>query len=390
MALPFLSRAFAAAALLPLAALAAQPPTGATPMVERLAPDVHAAIRAGADGPAVVAHRGASALRPEHTISAYGKAIEDGADFIEPDLVMTQDGVLVARHENEIGGTTDVAAHPGFASRKVRRSLDGHAVEGWFTEDFTLAELRTLRARERLPAMRGTAFDGQSAIPTLVEILDFAAKAAKDDGRKVGVVVEIKHSTHHHARGLDPEAALLEVLRTYPHARKVPFGVQSFEVGNLRRLRGMLDAAGLRNVFLVQLVAAPSDSPFDRASAGEALRYGDMLTPAGLAEIARYADVLAPPVRMVLPVDADGAIAAPTPLVAAAHGAGLAVHPWTLRPENQFLPKALRCGDDANARCDAGARREAQLLANAGVDAMFADDPGLTRDALRNRKRDAP
>lgn len=373
-----------AATLLPGAA----PASTAVPALpaaaeSRLLPEVATAIRATDSGPAVIAHRGASALRPEHTLAAYLKAIDDGADFIEPDLVMTRDGVLVARHENTIGDTTNVAAHPEFASRRVTRALDGQVVTDWFVEDFTLEELRRLRARERLPELRGTAYDGQFAIPTLVEILDAAADAERRTGRRVGIVPELKHSSHHHAQGLDPEAELLRVVQSHPHARAVPFGVQSFEVGNLQRLRGLLDAAGLRNVFLVQLVGAPDAQPHDHALAGDTTRYRDLLTADGLAGVARYADVLAPPVRLVLPVDADGALTSPTSLVADAHAAGLAVHAWTLRPENRFLPKALRCGDDDTARCDAGAREEARRLAGAGVDAVFADDPGMVRGVVR-------
>ncbi|WP_082672670.1 glycerophosphodiester phosphodiesterase family protein [Luteimonas abyssi] len=350
-----------------------------------LAPDVHAAIRATDGRPAVIAHRGASALRPEHTLAAYAKAIEDGADFIEPDLVMTRDGVLVARHENEIGETTDVAGHPAFAGRRTVREVDGQSVDGWFVEDFTLAELRTLRARERLPALRGTAHDGREGVPTFAEIVDAVAQASAAAGRTIGIVPELKHSTHFHGRGLDPEAALMAALQAHDYTRTAPVGVQSFEVGNLRRLRTLLDAAGLRNVFLVQLVGAPEASPFDLEQAGAPVSYLRMVSTAeGLADIAAYADVLAPHLRAVLPLDEDGALGAPTPLVPAAHAAGLAVHVWTLRPENPFLPPALRCGAQ-DARCDEGAGTEARAFAEAGVDALFGDDPGQLRRALDAR-----
>ncbi|KLI99479.1 glycerophosphodiester phosphodiesterase [Luteimonas sp. FCS-9] len=340
------------------------------------------AIRAAARGPAVIAHRGASALLPEHTLAAYERAIADGADFVEPDLVMTRDGVLVARHENEIGDTTDVAAHPAFADRRRVRDVDGAQVEGWFVEDFTLAELRTLRARERLPQLRGTAHDGRYPVPTFDEIVKAVAAASARTGRTIGIVPELKHSSHFHALGLDPETALLAALQRHDYARRAPMGIQSFEVGNLRRLRGMLDAAGLRNVFLAQLIGDPGQSPSDLARAGAPVPYLQMLGPDGLARIAEYADVLAPHLRYVLPVDDAGALAAPTPLVAAAHAAGLAVHVWTLRPEDPFLPPALRCGGEG-PRCEAGARAEARAFAEAGVDALFGDDPGLLREALR-------
>ncbi|HRN62814.1 MAG TPA: glycerophosphodiester phosphodiesterase family protein [Luteimonas sp.] len=335
------------------------------------------AIRADARGPRIIAHRGASALRPEHTLAAYAQAIADGADFVEPDLVMTRDGVLVARHENEIGSTTDVARHPEFAGRKRRQPVDGVEIEGWFVEDFSLDELRRLRAVERLPELRGNAEDGRHAVSTLDEIVEHVERLAREAGRDIGLVPEIKHSSHFHALGLDPEAALVERLRHHAYTRRVPVGVQSFEIGNLLRLRGLLDDASLGNVFLVQLIGAQEQSPYDRVLAGEPLPYLRMVSsPAALVEIAGYADVLAPQLRYVLPLDADGALAPPTPLVQAAHAAGLAVYVWTLRPENHFLPPALRCEGDARTRCLVGALAEARAFADAGVDAVFTDDPG--------------
>lgn len=326
--------------------------------------------------PLVIAHRGASALLPEHTLAAYRRAIADGADFIEPDLVMTRDGVLVARHDNALADTTDVAMHEAFAARRTRRTIDGEAFDDWFVEDFTLAELRRLRARERLPALRGTAEDGRHGVPTFDEIVALAERESRARGRRVGLIPEIKHSSHHHARGLDPEQALLDAIARHAFLREAPLGVQSFEVGNLRRLAPQV--ARWPNVFLVQLVGAPVDVPADRALAGDfASSYASMLTHDGLAAIATYAKVLAPPTRMVVPLDADGALAKPTVLVAAAHAAGLAVHAWTLRPENRFLPPALRCAGGDATRCESGAIAEARALAAAGVDAVFADDPGL-------------
>jgi len=361
-------------------------PAMANEVSPRLSQDVHDAVRASARGPVVIAHRGASAWLPEHTLEAYARAIADGADFIEPDLVMTRDGVLVARHENEIGETTDVAQHPEFAHRKTRRTVDGLPVEGWFVEDFSIDELLTLRARERLPELRGTRHDGLYRVPMFDEIVQLVAEASRREGRAIGLVPEIKHSSHFHARRLDPEQALLGALRVHEYTRHAPVGVQSFEVANLRRLRGMLDAAGMRNVFLVQLLGAPETSPYDVLLAGQVRPYREMLTPQGLAEIAGYADVIAPPQRAVLPLDGSGALAAPTPLVAAAHAAGLAVHAWTLRPENRFLPPALRCEGGEAVRCEPGALAEAAALAAAGVDAVFADDPGLVLRALRVAK----
>ncbi len=331
--------------------------------------------------PVVIAHRGASALRPEHTLEAYAKGIADGADFIEPDLVMTADGVLIARHENAIGGTTDVASHAAFAGRRTTRMIDGEAVTDWFSEDFTLAEIRQLRARERLPQLRGTAHDGRHAVPTLVEIVALVERESRARRRAIGLIPEIKHSSHFHARGLDPEQALARVIDAGAGAQRMPFGIQSFEVANLKRLHARL--AAYRNVFLVQLIGRPETVPVDRALAGERTHdYASMLTPAGLRAIATYARAIAPSTRAVLPIDADGRPGAPTRLVGDAHAAGLEVHVWTLRPENCFLPPGLRCGNDPDARCEAGAIAEAQAFAEAGVDGVFADDPALARRAF--------
>lgn len=362
-------------AWLPALCLAAMSIAHAADGQGRLDPAVHAAIRAGEGGPVVIAHRGASALLPEHTLAAYARAIEDGADFIEPDLVMTRDGVLVSRHESALGDTTDVASRAEFADRRTERSVDGMVAQGWFVEDFDLDELRELRTVERLPELRSTDHDGRYQVPTLEEIITLAAEASERHGRVIGIVPEIKHSSHFHARGLDPEAALMQVLAHHKYARRAPFGVQSFEVGNLKRLRALLDGTGLRNVFLVQLLGAPDASPQDLVEAGTPVPYLHMLTPDGLAGIAAYADVLAPHLRYVLPVTEEGALAEPTPLVPAAHAAGLAVHVWTLRPENHFLPPALRCEGGPETRCPAGARAEAEAFAAAGVDGLFTDDP---------------
>ena len=339
--------------------------------------------------PLVIGHRGASALRPEHTLAAYEKAIDDGADFIEPDLVMTRDGVLVARHENAIGDTTDVATHPEFAARRTTRTIDGETRTDWFVEDFSLAELATLRARERLPALRSTAFDGRYGVPTFDEIVALAERRSTGRARPIGLIPEIKHSSHQHARGLDPEQALLDAIERHAYLRHAPLGVQSFEVSNLRRLHALLETR--HNVFLVQLVGAPQEVPADRRLAGASTHtYASMLTRAGLAIVAEYAQVIAPPTRMVVPLDARGGLAAPSPLVEAAHHAGLKVHVWTLRPENRFLPPALRCGDDDAARCESGAIAEARALAAAGVDAVFADDPGLARRAFSASAKATP
>ncbi len=283
------------------------------------------------DKPLVIGHRGASALRPEHTLASYAKAIEDGADFIEPDLVSTKDGALVSRHENEIGGTTDGAAHSEFASRRTTKTIDGHAIEGWFTEDFTLAELKTLRARERLPELRGTAFDGQFQIVTLDEIIDFAAAQAAARGRMIGIIPEIKHPTYFQQRGLAMEARVLATLQAHAYTRNAPVVIQSFEVANLKQLQTLLGDAH-PNIQLLQLTSAPDEQPGDVLAAGGTLTYAQMLTPAGLKDIARYAQILGPSIRSIIPLDARQRLGTPTTLVRDAHAAGRKVEPYTSRP----------------------------------------------------------
>ncbi|PZQ60151.1 MAG: glycerophosphodiester phosphodiesterase [Sphingomonas taxi] len=332
--------------------------------------------------PLVFAHRGASALRPEHTLGAYARAIADGADFIEPDLVPTKDGVLVARHENNIAETTDVAAHGAFANRRATRTIDGETQTGWFTEDFTFAELKTLRAKERLGAVRpeSRSYDGQFQIVSFEEIVDFTAAEAAARGRTIGLVPELKHSTYFRGVGLPVEDRFLALLAAHDYTRRAPVQVQSFEVANLRYLRTRLPRTG--NVRLVQLLGAPDQRPADVAAAGDALTYGAMASPAGLREMARYADVVAPNTRALIPLGPDGRLAAPTTLVADAHAAGLQVCPWTFRPENRFLAADFRSDAGADARHDAGSIAEMRRYIALGVDALFTDDPALGRAAV--------
>ncbi|KAG0774497.1 hypothetical protein G6F22_014009 [Rhizopus arrhizus] len=232
----------------------------------------------------VYGHRGASALLPEHTLAAYAQAIADGADYIEPDLVMTRDGVMVARHENEISGTTDVASHPEFASRRTSKVIDGQKVEGWFTEDFTLAELKTLYARERLPELRSTAYDGQFRIASLDEILAFLVQQAGRANRGIGLVPEIKHPTYFQSIGLPMEDKLLAALRGNAYTNVGPVTIQSFETANLRYLRGKIPRDS--NIRLLQLLWKGDTQPADIAKAGGTLTYAQMMTPAGLKDIA--------------------------------------------------------------------------------------------------------
>ncbi|HEU4451398.1 MAG TPA: glycerophosphodiester phosphodiesterase [Longimicrobium sp.] len=326
--------------------------------------------------PIVIAHRGASGYRPEHTLASYQLAIEMGADFVEPDLVSTADGVLVCRHENEIGGTTDVAAHPGFAARRRTKTIDGVTGEGWFAEDFTLAELKTLRARERLPQLRpgNTGFDGRYEIPTLDEVIELVQRESKARGRTIGIYPETKHPSYFQGIGLALEEPLLAALeRAGWTERDAPVFIQSFETENLRMLRGM---TGVR---LIQLMEA-TGQPFDFTRRGDARTYVDLATPVGLAEIATCADGIGPNKSLVIPREADGRLAAPGPLVADAHAAGLLVHPWTFRRENVFLPTDLQAGDPADPefpRLPGGLEAELTAFYAAGVDGVFADFPDV-------------
>lgn len=342
-----------------------------------------ASAQAGPPRPAVYAHRGASALRPEHTLAAYAKAIADGADFIEPDLVSTRDGVLVARHEPDIHETTDVAARSEFASRRRTVRFDGRTVTGWFTVDFTLAELKTLRCRERLPTVRpqSAAYDGQFQVVTFEEVIDFAAAESSARGRVIGLVPELKSSTWHAAEGHPIDARFAEVIAAHGHTRTAPLHVQSFEVGNLKRLRATIGRPA--NVKLVQLVGAPKEAPVDAPG----VTYGAMTEPAGLRAIAAYADVVAPPLRSVIPVDAAGRLAAPSPLTQGALAAGLGVVAWTFRPENRFLPKDLQGPGGENARNEAGSIAEMRRFLDAGVTGFFTDDPALGRAAVDGWRR---
>jgi len=332
--------------------------------------------------PLVIAHRGASARMPEHTLAAYRRAIEDGADFIEPDLVMTRDGVLVARHENEIGGTTDVALHPQFADRKRTQRIDGADVTGWFTEDFSLAELKTLRAREPLPALRGVWYDRQFAVPTLHEVMVLLDDLVRESGRPVGLIPEIKHPTHFAGIGLPMEQALVDALATHEIARRVPVVVQSFEPASLRTL-ARIGAGPLPALELLQLIGDPRTRPADVEAAGGDTRYRDLLTPDGLRGITQYARWLGPHKSQVGEIGRGGRFE-PTTLVADAHAAGLKVMPYTFRPENPYLPRSLRSGA-ANARNEAGARAEMRLFLETGIDGLFADDPALARQAVDAR-----
>ncbi len=330
----------------------------------------------------VIGHRGASALRPEHTLAAYAKAIEDGADWIEPDLVSTSDGVLVARHENEISGTTDIAAHPEFVSRKTTKEIDGERVTGWFTEDFTLAELKTLRARERLPELRSTAYDGQFEIATFDEIIALAAAASVEHRRSIGLAPEIKHPTHFATLGLAMEDRVLATLAAHPHTRSASVMVQSFEIANLRALRA--DIGRDTNIKLLQLLGRRNERPYDTIAVGAPIDYGRMMGADGLREIATYADAVGVAYRDLDPnVGSDGSRR--SRLVDEAKAAGLQVVAYTFRPENHFLGGDYRDDSGDAARHEAGSVRQIRDYVALGLDAFFTDDPALGRRAMDER-----
>lgn len=321
--------------------------------------------------PIVIGHRGASGYRPEHTLAAYSLAIDQCADFIEPDLVSTNDGVLVARHENEISGTTDVATHPEFAARQATKVIDGVTVTGWFTEDFTLAELKTLRAKERLPLVRpqNTAYDGQFQVPTLQEVIDLARSRRTCDGRVVGLYPETKHPSYFDSLGLSLEEPLVRTLHAAGyHGPRAAVYIQSFEVSNLQALNRMTQLP------LAQLLDC-AGKPWDFTAQGDPRTYAQLATPAGLDFIRTYADGIGACKNVLIPRDASNNLSTPTPVIADAHARGLLVHAWTFRRENQFLPASYRSGPDPNAPGDLAG--EITVFLQAGMDGFFTDNPDV-------------
>ncbi len=340
--------------------------------------------------PVVIGHRGACGYVPEHTLTSYFIAMQDGVDYVEPDLVMTKDGVLVARHENEIGGTTDVAQHPEFADRRTTKTIDGIVHTGWFTEDFTLGELKALRARERIPEIRhdNTRFDGQFEVPTFDEILalvDGVQKQRETNARqlglpspkRIGVYPETKHPTYFQGLGLPMEELLVRTLHQHGYKGRDGLAIiQCFEVGNLKEMRRMTELP------IIQLME-DEGGPYDFLAKGVGLTYRDMITPAGLAEVATYATGIGPHKLQVIPRAADDTLAKPTSLIEDAHAAGLKVHAYTFRAENQFLPKNFRSGLEAHRLGDL--QGELKIHLEAGLDGFFTDhaDFGVrARDAF--------
>ena len=358
-------RQFLSSAVTAAAAAALIPALGDTPA---RAADAGTAQGPSHRGPLVIGHRGASGYRPEHTLASYDLAARMGADFIEPDLVSTRDHVLVARHENDISGTTDVSTRPEFADRRQTRVVDGVSLTGWFTEDFSLAELKTLRAIERLPQLRqhNTLYNGLFTVPTLEEVLALRERLSLELGRDIGVYPETKHPTYFRKIGLPLEEPLVAALRRHNLDRgDAPVFVQSFELANLRRLSNQLQLRAPL-VFLASATGTPWADPRP---------YADYLSPAGLKELSTIVSGIGPDKNLVIPRRADGSLDAPSSLVADAHAAGLLVHPYTFRAENQFLPTDLRVGTDPAAY--GRAIDEHQAFLRAGVDGGFTDQPDI-------------
>ncbi|MFJ6087539.1 glycerophosphodiester phosphodiesterase [Streptomyces sp. NPDC092369] len=325
--------------------------------------------------PTIIGHRGTSGYRPEHTFGSYDLALDMGADIVEAgDLVLTKDGHLVCRHEPEIGGTTDVADHPEFASRKTTKSLDGVPTTGWFTEDFTLAELKTLRAIERIPANRphNTLYNGRWEIPTFEEVLRWQDEQTRKRGKQVFIYPEMKHPTYFRKRGFEIEKLLAKTLRKHGKDRRnSPVLIQSFEPTSIQKISKLVDNN------LAVLLSGTGTRPFDFIDQGDPRTTDDLVKPKGLREIATYAQGLGPTLDLIITKNADGSLNKETTLVADAHKAGLILHPYTMRNENPFLPLEYRKGSDVDAYGDAFGAFKRYFAT--GIDGVFTDnaDTGL-------------
>jgi glycerophosphoryl diester phosphodiesterase len=362
--------------------------------------------------PIVIAHRGACGYRPEHTIGSYGLAVDMGADFIEPDLVPTKDGVLVARHENEISTTTDIASHPEFAIRQCVKVVDGRSVKGWFTEDFTLAELKTLRAQERMPKIRqhNTIYDGRYGILTLQEIFDFVKKRNREQKRIIGIYPEIKHPSYFKSIGFDTTKLLLDGLLANGYRdSSSPVFIQCFEPTTLKALHAVT------SINLIQLIDDDL-KPYDFVLNKDSRTWEDILTPAGLAEVRTYARGIGPAKNRILKLDESGKLLKPTRLIDDAHKVGLIVHPWTFRNENAFLPLDYRSANNSLAN-DSSANKssanksfpknssasvaesiypslygdafaEYKMFYDLGVDGVFSENPDTALEARTSMNKD--
>lgn len=349
----------------------------------------------GPSRPLVIAHRGASGYRPEHTLAAYQLAIDQGANFIEPDLVATRDGVLICRHENALAvlqadgslnttdTSTDVYLRPEFSHRLATKDIDGRAIRGWFSEDFTLREIKTLRAIERIPALRpdNTAYDREFEIPTFDELIALVKTHEAATGAKLGIYPETKHPSYFHrtgyhldgtAVGINLSQRLVDCLLAAGFTDPARVFIQSFEITNLCELKHQILPAARLAIPLIQLIEA-SDAPFDNELSGSTTTYQTMLQPAGLAQVADYADGIGPHKHLLIPRDAHNNLSSPTTVIRDAHAAGLLVHPWTFRLENYFLPTHLQRGASPSARGDL--EGEIRRYVDAGVDGLFCDYP---------------
>lgn len=320
--------------------------------------------------PFIIGHRGACGYRPEHTLESYLLAIEMGVDCIEPDLVSTQDGYLIARHENDMTETTNVSDLPEFSNRKTTKLIDGAWKTGWFSEDFTLAEIKTLRAKERLD-FRNQCYNNKWEIPTFQEILDLARSQSQKLGKKIYVYPETKHPSYFNALGLALEEPLVKVLQEngYTDADS-PILIQSFEVSNLQKLNPLID------VPLVQLIDEPDKQPYDFRLTGDDRTYADLIKPSELAKISDYAEGLGVYKRLIVPLDQRGNLQQPTALIHDAHQLGLFVHAWTFRSEPQYLALDYQRQPE----------KEYLQFFELGIDGIFTDFPDTAVKVRKNAK----
>ncbi|XP_045503330.1 glycerophosphodiester phosphodiesterase GDPD6-like [Colias croceus] len=321
--------------------------------------------------PVVVAHRGASGYVPEHTLGAYALSVTMGADYVEPDLVMTKDGHLIARHENQLDVTTDVAQRPEFADRYRTISILQREISGWFSEDFTLAEIKTLRAIESLPRIRpgNTRMDGAFEIPTFQEIIDLVRGLEVSENRTIGIYPEIKLGSYFKLIGLPMEQAVVDAFHKNGYmGPSAPAYIQSFEINNLKELKAMTE---LR---LLQLIGRRQNQPLDQMIIGSNLTYGDMVTAEGLKEISKYAHAVGPDKSHIIPRDSRNRLGRPTTFVADAHAVGLKVHPYTFRAENAYLPIEFRSEDPSDSAFG-NFNGELKAFLATGIDGLFIDQP---------------